>query len=110
MADIKVFEPVLALDPAQGEPAFEESRARFANDAVWLLAQGGHVERFNLGLQPLAFAELAIVKQFLVRHGMEGLPLVIVRNRVVLHGRYPTREELARYAGLAEPPPRKFTP
>ena len=103
MADIKVFEPVLVLDPAQGEPAFEESRARFATDAVWLLTQGGQIERFNLGLQPLAFSELAIVKQFLVRHGIEGLPLVIVRNRIVLHGRYPTRDELAHYAGLAEP-------
>ena len=105
MVEIRVFEPVptLAHDDA---PACEAARARFAADVVWLRSQGGWIERVELGLAPLTLPDLQRVRQFLARHGVEGLPLVIVRNRIVLHGRYPTREELARLAGLADFPPR----
>jgi len=61
------------------------------------------VERFNLAQQPLAFAENPTVKGFLQRSGQEALPLVLVDGEVALAGRYPSRSELTRWAGIEAP-------
>ncbi|WP_146634464.1 arsenic metallochaperone ArsD family protein, partial [Salmonella enterica] len=37
---------------------------------------------------------------FLARSGKEALPLILVDGEVALAGRYPRREELARWMGL----------
>ena len=59
------------------------------------------IERFNLGQQPLQFANNTTVKGFLQRSGEESLPLILVDGEVALAGRYPSRAELTRWAGLA---------
>ncbi|MEN1479082.1 arsenic metallochaperone ArsD family protein, partial [Pseudomonas aeruginosa] len=61
---------------------------------------GAQVERFNLAQQPLAFAENPTVKGFLERSGQESLPLILVDGEVALAGRYPSRSELTRWAGI----------
>ncbi len=66
----------------------------------WAHQRGATIERFNLAQQPLAFALNPVVSAFLQRSGAEALPLVLVDGEVALAGRYPTRTELARWAGL----------
>lgn len=51
----------------------------------------------------MQFAETPAVCAFLSHAGEERLPLVLVEGQVVLTGRYPSRSELARYAGLPAP-------
>ena len=75
----------------------------FAGDAEWLKQQGGSLYRFNLAQQPLVFAETPAVSSFLELTGEEGLPVTLVDGQVVLTGRYPSRAELIRYAGLELP-------
>jgi hypothetical protein len=41
------------------------------------------------------------------RSGAEALPLILVEGEIALAGRYPTREELVRWAGLAAAPTMK---
>ena len=68
----------------------------------WLKQQGGSLYRFNLAQQPLVFAETPGI--FLLgTDGEEGLPVTLVDGQVVLTGRYPSRAELIRYAGLELP-------
>jgi hypothetical protein len=66
----------------------------------WAKRNGANIERFNLAQQPMAFAQNATVKAFLERSGQEGLPLILVDGEVALAGRYPSRIELAKWAGL----------
>lgn len=66
-------------------------------------AAGGSLYRFNLAQQPLVFAETPAVASFLELSGEEGLPVTLVDGQVVLTGRYPSRAELMRYAGLESP-------
>jgi hypothetical protein len=40
------------------------------------------------------------VKGFLERSGAEALPMVLVDGEVALAGRYPSRAELTRWAGI----------
>jgi AhpD family alkylhydroperoxidase len=82
---------------------------RFAADLDWLHAQGVSVERFNLAQQPGAFAGDAAVRAALESDGEAALPLVKVDGAVKSRGEYPSRDELAAWAGVEAPAPSIFT-
>lgn len=100
---IQVFDPALCCSTGVCGTEVDEALVTFAADADWLRAQGVTLERYNLAQQPLVFAETPAVSAFLSLSGEEGLPLVLVDGQVALTGRYPSRSELARYAGLPAP-------
>jgi len=58
-----------------------------------------------MALNPAAFAENDSVRCFLEVAGSEGLPLTMVDGVTVATGRYPARDRLLRYAGLASAAP-----
>lgn len=100
MVTIQVFDPALCCSSGVCGVDVDEQLVAFSADADWLAKQGGRVERFNLAQQPLAFAQNAIVKEFLESSGQDSLPLVLVDGKFALAGRYPRRAELARWAGV----------
>lgn len=103
MSIIQIFDPALCCASGVCGTEVEQRLVSFAADLAWVKGQGVAIERFNLALQPMVFAETAAVSAFLVHAGEEGLPLVLVDGQVVLTGRYPSRAELIRYAGLESP-------
>jgi AhpD family alkylhydroperoxidase len=100
MKTIQVFDPALCCSTGVCGVDVDQQLVSFAADVDWANQQGAQIERFNLAQQPMAFAENAVVKSFLERSGAEALPVVLVDGAVMLAGRYPSREELARWAGL----------
>ncbi len=100
MKVIQVFDPALCCSSGVCAPEVDPALATFAADAKWASQMGARIERANLAQQPAAFAENAVVKGFLERSGAEALPLVLVDGEVALAGRYPSRGELARWAGI----------
>ncbi len=96
---IRVFDPAMCCSTGVCGPSVDPELARFAADVDWLQKQGIRVDRFNLSQQPAAFAETAAVKEALGR-GVDVLPLVMVDDRVVAEGAYPSRETLAALAGV----------
>ena len=103
MSVIQVFDPALCCASGVCGTEVEQRLVSFAADVAWVRSQGVALERFNLAQQPMQFAETPAVSAFLTHAGEEGLPLVLVDGQVVLTGRYPSRAELARYAGLPAP-------
>jgi hypothetical protein len=103
MPKIQIFDPALCCSTGICGVDVEQSKITFAADFDWLRNLGGQIERFNLAQQPLAFAENSIVKSFLERSGAEALPLTLVDGEFALAGRYPQRQELARWAKLSLP-------
>ena len=104
MSTIRVFDPAMCCSTGICGPAIDPQLARFAADLGWLKSQGVSVERFNLSQQPAAFVEDAIVKAALESRGEASLPLVEVDGHVKSSGTYPSRHELAAWAGVAIPP------
>ena len=100
---IKVFEGPLCCNTGVCGPDPAQALVDFTADARWVTDQGVSVARANLAQDPAAFAADTLAVAFLKTAGAEGLPLVTVDGVTVLTGRYPTRSELARYAGLAAP-------
>lgn len=109
MTAVRVFDPAMCCSTGICGPSVDPQLARFAADLDWLKNQGVAVERFNLSQQPGAFADDAAVKTALETKGEAGLPLVKVNGDVKSSGTYPSREELAAWAGLSAPIPSVFT-
>lgn len=100
MISIQVFDPALCCSTGVCGVEVDAKLVAFAADVEWARQNGVAVERYNLAQQPLAFAENTIVKGLLERAGQEALPVVLMDGQLVLAGRYPSRTDLARWAGL----------
>lgn len=100
---IRVFEPALCCATGVCGPELDEKLVRFTADIDYLKGKGVDIERHNLAVDPMAFASDETVRTFLRVAGSEGLPLTLVDGVTVAAGAYPTRERLARMAGLESP-------
>lgn len=105
MSTIEVFEPAMCCSTGVCGPDVPQELVTFSADVDWLHDQGADVVRHNLASEPVAFAGKPAVLDFLQVSGSEGLPLVLVNGTIAMAGRYPSRAELARWAGTpaAEP-------
>lgn len=101
MSKLVVYDPPMCCSTGVCGPVVDPALPRVAADLDWLKRQGVHVERYNLAQQAGAFASNAVVREALREYGNGGLPLLLVDGQVAVHGRYPSREELARLAGLS---------
>ena len=108
---LTVFDPAMCCSTGICGPSVDARLVRFAADLDWLRGAGVQVERFNLAQQPAAFAASAAAKQALAEHGEAALPLVLAGGEVVSLGTYPSRAQLAGWAGVpiaASPAKRKL--
>ena len=97
---IQVFDPPMCCSTGVCGPSIDPELVRFTSDLAWLERQGVEVERYNLSQQPAAFVGNELVKDALAREGNDCLPLTLLDGAVVCRGKYPTRAELATYAGI----------
>jgi AhpD family alkylhydroperoxidase len=97
---IAVYDPPMCCSTGVCGPSVDPELVRFAADLAWLERHDVEVERFNLAQQPAAFAETAAVKDALSKDGNACLPLLLGDGAVLCKSRYPTRQELAKFAGV----------
>ena len=102
MKKIQVFDPALCCSSGVCGVEVDQQLVTFAADVDWAKQNGAQIERFNLAQQPMAFAENAVVKGLLERSGESALPVTLVDGEVAFAGRYPRREDLARWLGVAQ--------
>lgn len=102
MPTLDVYEPAMCCSTGLCGPDPETALVQFAADLKALASEGVDVRRHNLGQTPDAFAGNPLVRGVLEQEGLGVLPLLILDGRIVAKGRYPTRDELARLAGLDE--------
>jgi hypothetical protein len=104
MKILSVYDPALRCSTGVCGPQVDESLFRFAADVEWLKGRGVTVRRFNLAMEPGAFAADPVVAGALMREGVGCLPLLLMEGEVVATGAYPGRVELSRLAlGMEEP-------
>jgi len=101
MSTLQVFDPPMCCATGVCGPTVDPNVVQFAADLDWLATRGVTIRRFNLAQEPTSFAENAAVKALLARSNGAELPAIVVDGAVVASGRYPTRDELSAFAGLA---------
>ncbi len=99
MPTIRIFDPAMCCSSGACGASQDPDLARFAADVAWLASRGVAIERFSLSQNPSVFATTPAVKDALSR-GTDVLPLVLLDDRVVTEGAYPSRETLAALAGI----------
>jgi hypothetical protein len=95
-----IYDPPMCCPTGVCGPFVDSSLMQFAADIAWLQKRGIPVERYNLLQQPDAFAGNGILREAMEKDGTDCLPLILADDTIVAAGRYPKREELARFAGL----------
>jgi len=100
MIAVRVYDPAMCCSTGICGPSVDPQLVRFAADLDWLKSQGVSVERLSLSQQPGAFVADLAVRSALETKGESGLPLVKVNGEVKSSGTYPTRDELAAWAGI----------
>lgn len=103
MSRIDVYDPSMCCSTGVCGPVVDPALPRFAGDLAWLGQNGVEVARFNLAQEPLAFTLNPAVLGVLKGPGPDALPVVLVDGAIASQGRYPSREELAGWVGLAVP-------
>lgn len=93
MKTLQVYDPPMCCSTGICGAEVNADLVSFAALLGQLAKSGVKVERYNLGQQPMAFAQNAAVKDTLNRDGVEVLPLIYLDGEVYLRGRYPTGEE-----------------
>ena len=104
ISTIHVYEPAMCCNTGVCGPDPAQELVQFTSDLAALKAKGADITRHNLTNDALAFTRAEPVRAFMQATGSAGLPLTTVDGAVVLTSRYPSRDELVRYAGLAVPP------
>ncbi len=97
---ISVYEGPLCCNTGVCGADPNQALVAFTADVNWVARQGGDIRRANLAQDPAAFADSEIARAYLQTVGADGLPLVVVDGVTAVTARYPTRAELARFAGL----------
>ena len=101
MSKIQVFDPAMCCNTGVCGPEVDPSLVTFAADLEWLNAQGTQVDRINLAQQPQLFAQHDAIRQLLETQGESALPAVVVDGAIKQCGCYPSRDQLATWAGVA---------
>lgn len=108
MTKVEVFDPPMCCSTGVCGPEVDPALVQFTADFHWLAGQGIHMERYNLAQEPQAFLANPAVKAALARQGRDCLPVIAVNGAIVSTGRYPTRKELAHFAGVEFEEPAPF--
>jgi hypothetical protein len=100
MKKVQVFDPALCCSSGVCGTDVDQNLVDFSANLDWAKQQGLTIERFNLAQQPMVFAENTAVKGLLERSGEAALPITLVDGEVAFAGRYPGRDDLARWIGV----------
>jgi arsenite methyltransferase len=102
---IELFEPAMCCQSGVCGPSVDQTLIDLREDLRWARHQPGvSVSRHNLTSDPDAFVANANVTGLMAAFGEPALPALVVDGEIVLHGRYPSRKELAGFlAARSEP-------
>ena len=101
---VELFEPAMCCQSGVCGPSVDQQLIDVREDMRWAASQGAEVSRHNLSSDPDAFVANPKVTGLMQAFGEGALPVLVVDGDIAVHGRYPSREELAGVLALkAEP-------
>ncbi len=92
---LELYEPARCCSTGVCGPSVDTELIALRDDLRWAEARGAGVARHNLSSDPDAFVANAKVSGLMQAFGEQALPALLVDGEIALHGRYPSRDELA---------------
>jgi hypothetical protein len=92
---LELFEPAMCCSTGVCGPSVDQQLIDVREDLRWAEGQGAQVARHNLSSDPDAFVANPKVTGLMQAFGEPALPVLVVDGEIAIHGRYPSRDELA---------------
>ena len=102
MTTITVYDPAMCCSTGICGTEIDQRLVDLAADLDWLKAQGVTVQRFGLSREPAEFTANDIIRQIMQDSEGDELPVFLVGGELKAKARYPSRVELAHWAGVTE--------
>jgi hypothetical protein len=102
MKRMKIFEPAMCCPTGLCGVGVDPELLRISAVLDTLKKYGASIDRFNLNSAPAEFITDQAINAYINEKGAESLPAVMVDGKIVIAGRYPTREEFAKLLDLPE--------
>lgn len=103
MTTLTVYDPPMCCATGICGTDVDQGLVELAADLDWLKSQGVNVRRINLSQEPAEFASNATIKELMRESEGDDLPAFLLDGRLVAKARYPSRAELAGWAGAGAP-------
>jgi hypothetical protein len=94
-SQLELYETAMCCQTGVCGPTVDEQLLAVREDIRWAEKQGVSVTRHNLTSDPEAFVANPKVTGLMQAFGEQALPALLVDGEIHIHGRYPTRKELA---------------
>ena len=92
---VELYEPAMCCQSGVCGPSVDQQLIDVREDLRWAGSRGVDVCRHNLSSDPDAFVVNPRVTGLMAAFGEAALPVLVVDGKIAVHGRYPSREELA---------------
>jgi Arsenical resistance operon protein ArsD/Methyltransferase domain len=100
----ELYEPAMCCQTGVCGPSVDQQLIDVRETLRWAESHGAVVSRHNLSSDPDAFVTNPKVAGLMAALGDVALPTLVVDGEIAVHGRYPSRDELASLLGAQAQP------
>jgi hypothetical protein len=101
---VELYEPAMCCQTGVCGPSVDQQLIDVREDLRWAEAEGAQVARHNLSSDPDAFVANPKVTGLMQAFGQDALPVLVIDGDVAIHGRHPSRDDLARLLAVTADP------
>ncbi|TQI66805.1 arsenite efflux transporter metallochaperone ArsD [Clostridium sp. KNHs216] len=102
MKKMKIFEPAMCCSTGLCGVGVDPELLRISTVLNTLKNHGIPVGRYNLNSAPMEFVNNKTINTYINAYGPKGLPVIMVDDKIIIEGRYPTNEEFTKLLDLPE--------
>jgi hypothetical protein len=101
MKKMAIYEPAMCCSTGLCGVGVNPDLLRISTILNALNKQGVVVDRYNLTSAPMKFVTNLAINNLINKEGVAALPATVVDGQIVIKGRYPTNEEIAKWLNVS---------
>lgn len=100
MKMIEIFEEAMCCPTGLCGPGINTDLLRISTVLDTLKRKGINISRHNLKDEPQLYVSNKTVNDFLMKNGVDGLPITMVDGEIIVSKTYPTTKQLSEWTGI----------
>lgn len=100
MKTLKIYEPALCCETGVCGVGVDPELLRISTVLSALKKKNAIIERYNLKTAPDAFVSNSVVNSYLMEKGVDGLPITLLDDQIIMIGKYPSNNEILEFLDL----------
>jgi len=97
---IEIFEEAMCCPTGLCGPGINTDLLRISTVLDTLKRKGINISRHNLKDEPQLYVSNKTVNDFLMKNGVDGLPITLVDGEIIVSKTYPTTKQLSEWTGI----------